>query len=131
MCDDTAAQTHITSEQPHRPGERHEHRTPRLCSVCVRLQERDEIGALRLLLQTFNNIRQFSIILVYVSSKMARKMGHNIPANTILVPGMYFFGSKRYSNRVSSLQVMALFLLASVYVKLQNKKNQLNMRGNI
>lgn len=98
-------------------------RTPRLRSVRVRLQESDEIGALRLLLQTFNNIRQCSIILVYVSSKMTKKMRHDIPANTIFVPGMYFFGSKRYSNRVSSLQVMALFLLASVYVKLENKKS--------
>ena len=39
------------------------------------------------------------------------------------MPGMYFFGSSRYSKRISSLQVMALFLLASVYVNLQNIRN--------
>jgi hypothetical protein len=40
-----------------------------------------------------------------------------MPAKTILVPGMYFLGSFRYSNRVSSFQTTPEFLLASVYSK--------------
>ena len=37
-----------------------------------------------------------------------------IPAKIIFVPGMYFFGFSKYSIRVSSPQVIPLFLLASV-----------------
>lgn len=37
-----------------------------------------------------------------------------IPAKIIFVPGIYFFGFSKYSIRVSSLQVIPLFLLASV-----------------
>jgi len=37
------------------------------------------------------------------------------PPKAILVPGMYFLGFSRYSNRVPSSQVMPFCLLASVY----------------
>jgi hypothetical protein len=36
------------------------------------------------------------------------------PPKAILVPGMYFLGFSRYSNRVSSFHVMPFCLLASV-----------------
>jgi len=39
------------------------------------------------------------------------------PPKAILVPGMYFLGFSRYSKRVSSFQVIAFCLLASVYEK--------------
>ena len=38
------------------------------------------------------------------------------PAKTILVPGMYLAGFSRYVHKVSLLQVIPFFLLASVYV---------------
>lgn len=39
------------------------------------------------------------------------------PPKAILVPGMYFLGFSKYSKRVSSFHVTALFLFASVYEK--------------
>ena len=39
--------------------------------------------------------------------KSARSCAFFKPANTIFVPGMYFFGFSRYSNKVSLDQVMA------------------------
>jgi hypothetical protein len=38
------------------------------------------------------------------------------PAKTILVPGIYFFGLRRYTIRVSSPHVMPFLMLASVYL---------------
>lgn len=38
--------------------------------------------------------------------RFARSLAPLIPANTIFVPGMYFFGFSKYSNRVSFDQVI-------------------------
>lgn len=38
--------------------------------------------------------------------RSARSLGFFSPANTIFVPGMYFFGFSRYSKRVSSFHVI-------------------------
>jgi len=38
-----------------------------------------------------------------------------IPANTILVPGMYFLGFVRYTSNVSASHVMPLAIFAAVY----------------
>jgi hypothetical protein len=38
--------------------------------------------------------------------KSARSCGFLMPAKTIFVPGMYFFGFSRYSNNVSLFQVI-------------------------
>lgn len=46
--------------------------------------------------------------------KSARSLGFFKPAKTILVPGIYFLGSSKYSKSVSSDQVIPLDLLASV-----------------
>merc|ERR1719464_1793060 len=47
--------------------------------------------------------------------RSARSLSFLIPANTIFVPGMYFFGLTRYSNMCLSDQRMAAFLFASEY----------------
>lgn len=46
--------------------------------------------------------------------RSALSCGFLMPAKTILVPGMYFLGLRRYAKRVSSPQVMPEFLLAAV-----------------
>ena len=42
-----------------------------------------------------------------------RSVSFLMPANTIFVPGMYFLGFSRYSNSVSSPQVMPLETFAA------------------
>merc|ERR1712039_398653 len=49
--------------------------------------------------------------------RSARSLSFLIPANTIFVPGMYFFGLIRYSNKCLSDQMMPEFLFASEYPK--------------
>lgn len=49
--------------------------------------------------------------------RLARSLGFLRPAKTILVPGMYFFGLKRYWKRCSLLHTMPDDLLAAVYEK--------------
>merc|ERR1719330_1897682 len=49
--------------------------------------------------------------------RSARSLSFLMPANTIFVPGMYFFGLTRYSNMCLSDQRMAAFLFASEYAK--------------
>ncbi|CAH0694604.1 unnamed protein product [Spodoptera exigua] len=49
--------------------------------------------------------------------RSARSLGFFKPANTILVPGMYFLGFSKYSKRVSSPHEIPLDLLASEYEK--------------
>merc|ERR1719152_146092 len=56
------------------------------------------------------------ISLMY-SMMSARSLSFFMPANTIFVPGMYFFGFTRYSNMCLSDQMMPEFLLASEYAK--------------
>jgi hypothetical protein len=46
--------------------------------------------------------------------RSALSCGFFRPANIIFVPGIYFLGASRYSNKVSSFHVMPLFLLACV-----------------
>jgi hypothetical protein len=46
--------------------------------------------------------------------KSFRSLSFFRPPKAILVPGMYFFGFSRYSNRVFSSQVMPFCLFASV-----------------
>merc|ERR1712151_829120 len=59
------------------------------------------------------------IVFMY-SIKSARSLSFLIPANTIFVPGMYFFGLTKYSNMCLSDHTMAEFLLASEYAKPSN-----------
>merc|ERR1719335_1852849 len=47
--------------------------------------------------------------------KSARSLSFFRPANTILVPGIYFFGFTRYSNMCFSDQTIPEVLLASEY----------------
>merc|ERR1719436_1704590 len=54
------------------------------------------------------------------ATRSARSFSFLIPANTIFVPGMYFFGFTRYSNMCLSDQMMPEFLLASEYAKPSN-----------
>merc|ERR1719436_27299 len=49
--------------------------------------------------------------------RSARSLSFLIPAKTIFVPGMYFLGFTRYSNKCLSDQTMPEFLLASEYPK--------------
>merc|ERR1719229_109693 len=49
--------------------------------------------------------------------RSARSFSFLMPAKTILVPGMYFFGFTKYSNMCLSDQVMPEFLFASEYAK--------------
>merc|ERR1739845_329226 len=51
------------------------------------------------------------------SMRSARSFSFFIPAKTILVPGIYFFGLTRYSNMCLSDHVMPEFLFASEYAK--------------
>merc|ERR1712048_510393 len=51
------------------------------------------------------------------SMRSARSFSFLIPANTIFVPGIYFFGLTKYSNMCFSDQTMPEFLLASEYAK--------------
>merc|ERR1712083_321601 len=49
--------------------------------------------------------------------RSARSFSFLIPAKTILVPGMYFFGFTKYSNMCLSDHTMPEFLFASEYAK--------------
>merc|ERR1719434_594483 len=51
------------------------------------------------------------------SIRSARSFSFLIPAKTILVPGMYFFGLTRYSYMCLSDHTMPEFLFASEYAK--------------
>merc|ERR1711933_381141 len=51
------------------------------------------------------------------SIRSARSLSFLIPAKTILVPGMYFFGLTRYSYMCLSDHIMPEFLFASEYAK--------------
>merc|ERR1740121_1229815 len=47
--------------------------------------------------------------------RSARSLSFLMPANTIFVPGMYFFGLTRYSNMCLSDHTIPEFLFASEY----------------
>mmetsp|Transcript_135544 Transcript_135544/g.270433 ORF Transcript_135544/g.270433 Transcript_135544/m.270433 type:complete len:111 (-) Transcript_135544:220-552(-) len=55
----------------------------------------------------------FHLHLLRKEHKSARSDSFFMPANTIFVPGMYFFGLIRYSNMCLSDQRMPEFLFAS------------------
>merc|ERR1719261_3418 len=61
-------------------------------------------------------LQAHDIDLMY-SIRSARSLSFLIPANTILVPGMYFFGFTKYSNMCFSDHTMPDDLLASEYAK--------------
>lgn len=56
----------------------------------------------------------FAVATLRYAIKSALSPFFLIPAKIIFVPGIYFFGFSKYSIRVSSPQVIPLFLLASV-----------------
>merc|ERR1719188_76224 len=49
--------------------------------------------------------------------RSARSLSFLMPAKTIFVPGMYFFGFTKYSNMCLSDQTIPEFLFASEYAK--------------
>lgn len=71
------------------------------------LEVGDEVVTVLLLLETWREgkgkekrDREEKISMVF-ARQGASKMVFDLPANAILVPGMYFFGFSRYSNMVS------------------------------
>merc|ERR1712226_1058226 len=66
---------------------------------------------------TCNCKRSNQAMLAMKAIKSARSLSFLMPANTILVPGIYFFGLIKYSNKCLSDQMIPEFLFASEYAK--------------
>lgn len=62
----------------------------------------------------WQSIKGYDIDLMY-AIKSPLSFEFLIPAKTILVPGIYFFGFSKYANRCFSVQTIPDSLLASVY----------------
>ena len=75
---------------------------------------KDNSGPRESFIQRLHCIAHRQRVLYVYRHWLALSCGFLSPANTILVPGMYFLGARRYSNSVSSFHVMPLFLLACV-----------------
>merc|ERR1740130_2134792 len=84
--------------------------------LCGNLSKNDApCQALDVLSSAWHGCNQL-IFCMYVM-RSARSCAFLMPAKTILVPGMYFFGLTKYSNMCLSDHVMPDALLASEYAK--------------